>query len=305
MDEHVGVEEGTHLRKRGRGKMLSERLLVCTAVLLPPRDVGDKHARADHVRPLSRQRLPDGSPGTGKSAHTRPPTAYTPPSSAGRVPLALTFNLSQVAGGACGVLAGALIDVWQCDGVATFTTIYPGWYGGRAVHVHFKVCTDVAGQPYEFTSQLYFDEALTDRVHALAPYVGRERRDTTQASDGILSNGGESLMVRASETAAGYAAAFDLGLDLADAVVGRPDGFGGSGWGFGRITGTSPAFLPFSTGLGGTRSMADASPSGRPTRTIPHDAATWTLGTLRGVYGASCSSLVSPAGGSPQSVSFV
>ena len=187
------------------------------------------------------------------------------------VPLTLTFNLAQLAAGACGVLAGALVDVWQCDadgvysavsdedadprargqkflrgyqrtdanGVARFTTIYPGWYGGRAVHVHFKVRTDVAGQPYEFTSQLYFDEALTDRVHGLAPYQGRGRRDTTNGSDGIFRNGGESLMARVSETAAGYTAAFDLGLDLSDAAAGRPDGSDrdGRGRGSGRRRG--------------------------------------------------------------------
>ena len=178
------------------------------------------------------------------------------------VPLTLTFNLSQIAGDACGVLAGAMIDVWQCDaagvyssfsdeavgdqargqkflrgyqrtdanGAARFTTIYPGWYNGRTVHVHFKVRTDVAGQPYEFTSQLYFDDALTEHVHALAPYAARGRSEITNATDEIFSDdGGESLMARVSETGSGYAAAFNLGLDLTDAAAARPDGFGRGG----------------------------------------------------------------------------
>ena len=175
-------------------------------------------------------------------------------------PLALRFNVSQIAGGACTPLDGALVDVWQCDaagvywgveddgapadakerqflrgyqrtdqnGVARFTTIFPGWYRGRAVHVHFKVRTDVAGQPYEFTSQLYFEEALIDQVHARAPYAARGRRQTTNADDGTFRrDGGESLMVQVSEAGAGYAAAFDIGLDLTDAEAGRPDGGGG------------------------------------------------------------------------------
>ena len=175
-------------------------------------------------------------------------------------PLALRFNVSQISGGACTALDGALVDVWQCDaagvywgveddgapagakerqflrgyqrtdrnGVARFTTIFPGWYRGRAVHVHFKVRTDVAGQPYEFTSQLYFEEALIDQVHARAPYAARGRRQTTNADDGIFRrDGGESLMVQVSEAGAGYAATFDIGLDLTDAEAGRPDGGGG------------------------------------------------------------------------------
>ena len=174
-------------------------------------------------------------------------------------PLTLRFNVSQISGGACTVLAGAMVDVWQCDaegvywgvdddgapagarerqflrghqrtdenGVARFTTIFPGWYRGRAVHVHFKVRTDVARQPYEFTSQLYFEEALIDRVHAQAPYAARGRRATTNADDRIFRDGGRSLMAQVSESGGGYAATFDLGLDLTDAAAGRSDGGGG------------------------------------------------------------------------------
>lgn len=182
-------------------------------------------------------------------------------------PLTLGFNLSQISAGACTVLAGALVDVWQCDasgvywgveddgapesaierkflrgcqrtdddGVARFTTIFPGWYRGRAVHVHFKVRTEAAGQPYEFTSQLYFDESLIDEVHAQAPYAARGRRQTTNADDRTFRNGGESLMAQVSEAGAGYAATFDLGLDLTDTEVGRADGGGGRRRGRGRV----------------------------------------------------------------------
>ncbi|MXX67639.1 MAG: intradiol ring-cleavage dioxygenase [Gemmatimonadales bacterium] len=172
------------------------------------------------------------------------------------IPLTLRFNVSRISRGDCSALAGALVDLWQCDadgvysgvedegapaaarhrqflrghqltdddGVARFTTIFPGWYRERAVHVHFKVRTEVAGQPYEFTSQLYFDEALTDKVHAQAPYAARGQRTRMNADDRIFRDGGESLMARVSEADDGYAAAFDLGLDLTDAETGRPDG---------------------------------------------------------------------------------
>jgi protocatechuate 3,4-dioxygenase beta subunit len=110
------------------------------------------------------------------------------------VPLELTIALSQMASTSCAPLAGALVDVWHCDalgvysdvaqqgstghaflrgyqvsaasGVVRFATIYPGWYQGRAVHLHFKIRTNPTGsRGLEVTSQMFFDDALTDIVH--------------------------------------------------------------------------------------------------------------------------------------------
>ena len=90
----------------------------------------------------------------------------------GGLPLRIAFTVSQIASdGTCALLPGAQVDLWQCDaagvysgvkdrsfdttgqtflrghqvtdagGTANFLTIYPGWYQGRAVHVHFKIRT--------------------------------------------------------------------------------------------------------------------------------------------------------------------
>jgi protocatechuate 3,4-dioxygenase beta subunit len=152
-------------------------------------------------------------------------------------PLHLAFTVSRVAGGECRPLAGARVDVWHCDargvysdvtgsegqgflrgaqrtddsGVARFTTIYPGWYGGRTVHVHFKIRPSQQSHR-EFVSQLYFDDALTDRVHALAPYATRGRHPVRNADDAIYRRGGDLLMLDVVESAGGYAATFDIGL---------------------------------------------------------------------------------------------
>jgi protocatechuate 3,4-dioxygenase beta subunit len=163
-------------------------------------------------------------------------------------PLEVALRVSRVgAGGACAALAGAVVDVWQCDaeglysdvrdtqvkfdtrgqkflrgyqvtdaqGLARFTTIYPGWYPGRAVHVHFKIRTNpAAARGDDFTSQLYFDEALTDKVHAQAPYAAKGRRNMTNDKDGIYRNGGKQLMLRLAERGGGYAGAFDIALKI-------------------------------------------------------------------------------------------
>lgn len=188
------------------------------------------------------------------------------------VPLALTFAVQQVGGAACTPLAGATVDIWQCDalgvysdvqsegsagkkflrgsqttdanGAATFTTIYPGWYRGRAVHIHFKVRTvGAAGEAYEFTSQLFFDDALSDAVFTQAPYAGRGTRDTRNARDGIFSAGGDQMTLTPAKTDTGYAATFAVGLDLADTRVGRADGNSGGGPG-GGFPGGRPGMPP-------------------------------------------------------------
>jgi hypothetical protein len=85
------------------------------------------------------------------------------------------------------------------------------------VHVHFKVRTSPAGaQAYEFTSQLYFDEPLTDRVHSRDPYATHSGQRTRNESDGIFRNGGQQLMLPVTEAADGYAATFNLAMRLGD-----------------------------------------------------------------------------------------
>lgn len=159
-------------------------------------------------------------------------------------PLQLTFHVSQLAAAACTPLAGAMVDLWQCDalgvysgvsdpqfdtsgqqflrghqitdarGIATFTTIYPGWYPGRAVHIHFKIRTQpAAARGLEFTSQLYFPDAVTDVIHAQPPYASKGSRDRRNEQDGIYNrSGGSRLVVSPERVGAEYAARFDIGL---------------------------------------------------------------------------------------------
>jgi protocatechuate 3,4-dioxygenase beta subunit len=158
------------------------------------------------------------------------------------VPLRLIFQVSQVGDRVCTPLNNAIVDVWHCDaegvysdvndrrfstlgqkflrgyqatdenGQAEFVTIYPGWYPGRTVHIHFKIRTPQ--QDYEFTSQLYFDDDLSDRVYAQAPYAARGQRNQRNAQDGIFQNGGEQLLLQMSEAETGYIGRLDIGLEV-------------------------------------------------------------------------------------------
>jgi protocatechuate 3,4-dioxygenase beta subunit len=158
-------------------------------------------------------------------------------------PLALGFRVSRIGASACTPLAGAQVHLWHCDpagnysavrdrgdpgaghaflrgfqttdanGAARFVTVYPGWYPGRAVHVHFKI--RIAGAPRfaEFTSQLYFDDALSERIYAAAPYADRGRPKLRNKDDFLFrEEDGSQLLLDVAADGEGYAAVFDIGL---------------------------------------------------------------------------------------------
>jgi protocatechuate 3,4-dioxygenase beta subunit len=161
------------------------------------------------------------------------------------VPLKLSLHVVQVSGSACAPLAGTYVDVWHCDaqgvysdvsdnnwgsskgsnflrgyqvtdenGLVQFTTIFPGWYRGRAVHIHFKVRTALDDRnAREMVSQLYFDDAQIDEIYAHSPYPGSGQR-MRNSQDGIFRNGGDKLTVPLTQDGEGYAGTFNLGVQL-------------------------------------------------------------------------------------------
>ncbi|KAA0259942.1 MAG: hypothetical protein HS100_18255 [Anaerolineales bacterium] len=150
--------------------------------------------------------------------------------------LELTFNVSRFSPDGCTALAGAQVDIWHCDafgvysdvqnavgkrflrgfqstdsnGLAKFATIYPGWYPGRAVHIHFKIRFN----GHDFTSQLFFDDALTDQVYSQEPYAQRGERITRNENDNIYRQGGSQLVLNVLPATSGHAAVFDIGLQV-------------------------------------------------------------------------------------------
>ena len=154
--------------------------------------------------------------------------------------LSLAFNVSQVKADGCTPLPGAQVDIWHCDalgvysdaqdpgfdttgkkflrgyqlsdsnGAAQFLSIYPGWYRGRTVHIHFKIRIN----GYDFTSQLFFDDSFTDQVYSQAPYAQKGERILRNEGDGIFQENGSQLLLNTVSNEAGYAATFDIGLQI-------------------------------------------------------------------------------------------
>jgi protocatechuate 3,4-dioxygenase beta subunit len=98
-------------------------------------------------------------------------------------------------------------QVTDADGVARFTTVYPGWYRGRTVHIHLKVHID---RRNVLTTQLYFDEELNAAVFATAPYDERTGRDTFNDGDGIFDASG---ILATARTGDGLRGVLNLGIE--------------------------------------------------------------------------------------------
>jgi hypothetical protein len=83
------------------------------------------------------------------------------------------------------------------------------------VHIHYKIRTNPTSEVgHEFNSQLFFDEAITDQVHAQAPYSEKGRRDTTNDNDGIYRRGGTDLMLQLTKDAQAYVEIYKVGFLL-------------------------------------------------------------------------------------------
>jgi protocatechuate 3,4-dioxygenase beta subunit len=189
------------------------------------------------------------------------------------LPLLLAINVSQInADESVTPLPGAYVDIWHCNalglysdmaiegtlgeqflrgyqmtdahGNVRFTTIYPGWYTGRTPHIHARVRVYDAENDvvtYNFTTQFFFEETVTDAVYAnVDPYNARPIRDTFNLTDGIYEGGsfdgtpateaGELLMLRLATNFKRATGSFNIVLDLTDnSNEGGGDTFPGGG----------------------------------------------------------------------------
>lgn len=130
------------------------------------------------------------------------------------IPLLIEFTIQNSSDG-CNPLSGVFVDLWQCDangnyseyadqidgdftsesflrgrqttdnnGKASFISVYPGWYPGRAPHLHVEILNS-SGRSL-LATQIAFPENISNEVYATSGYNGTA--DTTNASDQSFSD---------------------------------------------------------------------------------------------------------------------
>ena len=156
------------------------------------------------------------------------------------LPLALTITVVN-ASNACSPVANAAVDIWQCDaegryseyaqpgyngtgqtflrgiqttdasGRVTFTTVFPGWYQGRATHIHVEV--KIGGAVVKVT-QIAFEESVIAAVYATGVYAAKGRNPTSNAGDMVFADSlaSELATITGGDTTSGYTAAFTVGI---------------------------------------------------------------------------------------------
>ena len=95
-------------------------------------------------------------------------------------------------------------------GRCRFTTVYPGWYQGRATHIHVEVTRN--GQSLKVT-QIAFPDSINNEVYGSGVYASRGSNPTTNTRDMIFADSINSEMASvAGNPSSGYSATFTVGL---------------------------------------------------------------------------------------------
>ena len=151
------------------------------------------------------------------------------------LPLNLTITVVN-ANSACAPVAGASVEIWQCDvageysqyghsrqqtflrgiqttnanGQVTFLTVYPGWYQGRATHIHVEVTAN--GRSAKVT-QIAFPEDVNAEVYRSGAYASRGLNPTSNSRDGIFADSlSQEMATISGNTTSGYNATFQVGI---------------------------------------------------------------------------------------------
>jgi protocatechuate 3,4-dioxygenase beta subunit len=153
------------------------------------------------------------------------------------LPLTLALTIVNVRN-SCAPVANANVEIWQCDavgtyseygsaagqtflrglqttnanGAVTFRTVYPGWYMGRATHIHLQVYLNGAVVK---TTQVAFPETISSAVYRTGVYASHGQNSTTNSSDNVFSDGTDhELATLSGDTSSGYTATLTVGISV-------------------------------------------------------------------------------------------
>ncbi|OLC49890.1 MAG: hypothetical protein AUI64_02290 [Acidobacteria bacterium 13_1_40CM_2_64_6] len=153
------------------------------------------------------------------------------------LPLTLALTIVNVNSG-CTPVTNATVEMWQCDatgnyseygtsagqtflrglqttdssGRVTFKTIYPGWYMGRATHIHLEVFVNGAAVK---TTQIAFPEDVSSSVYRTGVYAAHGQNSTTNSGDNVFSDGTDhELAALSGDTSSGYTATLAVGISV-------------------------------------------------------------------------------------------
>ena len=169
-----------------------------------------------------------------------------------------------------GINYGRGYQISNSRGVVNFITNYPGWYSGRTPHVHVRIRTfDSAGNTtYNYTTQLFFNDAMNTQIFSsVSAYSRATAQDTNNESDGIFTGAsanaspeveaGDYMLLKLANDTTHVVGSFHIIIDLsdtgnADATNGSETGGGMGGGGGGGTPPTGGGGTPPTGGGGGT-----------------------------------------------------
>jgi protocatechuate 3,4-dioxygenase beta subunit len=169
----------------------------------------------------------------------------------GRTGVPLTLRITIVDASTCKPLKGAAVDIWQADatghysdksqegtvgqtwlrgvqltnaaGLATFKTIYPGFYSGRAPHIHAKVhvggthsTSKYSGGHVSHNGQIFFPEALSTKVYRTSAYLKDTNTRTYRKGDRVYTgqHGSSSVLkISGGSVSSGLTGTITLAVD--------------------------------------------------------------------------------------------
>jgi protocatechuate 3,4-dioxygenase beta subunit len=169
----------------------------------------------------------------------------------GRKGVPLTLRIVIIDSTTCKPIKGAAVDIWHADGtghysdessegtvgqtwlrgvqlssasgLVTFKTIYPGFYSGRAPHIHAKVhiggrhtTSKYSGGHVSHNGQIFFSETTSTKVYRTSPYTSDANARTYRKGDRVYTAQGGSrsvLKITGGSVGAGLTGRVTLAVD--------------------------------------------------------------------------------------------